>query len=149
MLAIPTPTPVLISTVPSTVIESGGSVSLASTRIMVQSGGTALVPLDCLGIASCNGKLALTAKSTGKPKGKRKSKKTITVTIGSASFSISGDEAKMVKIKLDSTGRKLLGKEHRRLVANLTILELAPSSQDAHVTTVQLLQETADGKAER
>jgi hypothetical protein len=148
MLAIPTPTPVLISTVPSTVIESGGIVSLASTRIMVQSAGTALVPLDCLGIASCNGKLTLTAKSTVRTKhrGKRHSR---AVTIGVASFSIAGDEAKTVKIRLDSTGRKVLSRDHRRLVAGLAILELAPSSQDTQVKTVQLVQEKAHGKAKK
>lgn len=133
-------TPILTSTIPSTVIESGGYVSLASIDIAVRSNGTALVMLDCLGNASCDGKLTLTAKNTLKAKGKRK-KKTITVIIGTVSFSISGDESKTVQIELDPTGRKLLSKGHRRLAARLAILELASSPQDTQTKTVQLVQQ--------
>ena len=136
---LPIATPILTSTIPSTVVESGGYVSLASADIAVRSNGTAIVTLDCLGIASCDGELTLTAKNTLKPKGKRK-KKTITVMIGTVSFSISGDEAKTLQIELDPTGRKLLSKDHRRLAARLAILELAGSPRGTQVTAVQLAQ---------
>ena len=133
-----TSTPILTSMIPSTVIEAGGYTSLASADIAVRSNGTALVTLDCLGIASCDGELTLTAKKTLKPKGK--GKKTIIVTIGTVSFSISGDEAKTVQIKLNATGRKLLSKDHRRLAARLAIRERMSSSQDTEVKTVRLQQ---------
>lgn len=116
-----------------------GSVSLASTNVTVQSNGMALVKLNCLGIGSCHGKLTLTAKGTAKAKD---SKKARAVTIGTVSFTISGDETKTVKIKLDAAGRALLSTDHGRLGASLALLELAPSPENTQMKAVRLVQRT-------
>lgn len=116
-----------------------GSVSLASTNVAVQSNGMALVKLNCLGIESCHGKLTLTARSTAKAKG---SKKARAATIGTVSFTISGEETKMVRIKLDAAGRALLSSDHRRLDASLEVLELAPSPENTQTKAVRLVWRT-------
>ncbi len=120
-----------------------GGISLAATDITVQSDGVALVKLDCLGIASCHGKLTLTAKSSVKGKGAKNARK---VTIGTVSFSIAGDEAKTEKIKLNTAGRALLIADHGHCSANLRILELAPSPKNTQTKTVLLVQQKARGK---
>ncbi len=117
-----------------------GSVSLDSSTIAVQSSDMALVKLNCLGIASCRGKLTLTAKSTVEAKGK---KKTRTVTIGTVSFSVVGDETKTVKLNLNAAGRALLKADHGRCAAHLTILELAPGAANTQTKTVRLVREKA------
>jgi hypothetical protein len=122
-------------------IPATGSVSLASTSVAVQSNGSALVKLNCLGIASCHGKLTLSAKIAAKDKGKKQPART--VKIGTVSFSISGDETKTVKIKLDAAGGALLSADHGRCGASLAILELAPSPENTQTKTVQLLQRKA------
>jgi hypothetical protein len=115
-----------------------GSMSLDGFTITVQSNGVALVKLNCLGIASCHGKLALRAKSTVKAKGKRKTR---TVRLGAVSVSISGDETKTVKVKLDAAGRALLSANHGRLSASLELLELAPSPENTQTQAVHLVGE--------
>lgn len=52
-------------------------------------------------------------------------------------------------VRLDSTCCKLLSKDHRRLVAGLTILELALSPENAQAKAVQLVQEGAHGKTKK
>jgi hypothetical protein len=119
-----------------------GSISLAATSVTVQSNGTALVKLTCLGVAGCRGKLTLRAGT--RSKGRKKARPT---SIGTLSFTIVGDEAKMVKVKLDAAGRALLGADHGRLNASLAILELAPGSANAQTKAVQLVQrKTAKGR---
>jgi hypothetical protein len=121
-----------------------GSVSLASTNVVVQSNGTGLVKLACLGIESCHGKLTLMAKSTAKAKG---SKRARAVTVGTVGFTISGDETRTVKVKLNTFGRALLSTDHGRLSASLALLELAPSPENTQTMTVQLVQpKAAKGK---
>jgi len=110
---------------------------------MVEHGRSALVKLECLGIASCHGKVTLTAKSTVKVSGK----KTRTVVIGTASFSITGDEAKTVKLELDATVRALLKANHGRCSASLEILGLPPGPENTLMKTVRLIQQkNAKGK---
>jgi hypothetical protein len=118
-----------------------GSVSLADTGVMVQGNGVALVKLNCLGIASCRGKLTLTAKIAPKAKGKRKPARTIISTIGTVGFSIAGDETKSVKVNLNAAGRALLKADHGRCSASLAILELAPGASNTQTKTVRLVQE--------
>jgi len=123
-----------------------GGVSLAATNVTVQSNGMALVKLTCLGVSSCRGKLTFTAKSTVKAEGARakgvKGEKARTVTIGTASFSIVGDETKAVNVELDAAGRALLGADHGQLSASLEILGLAPSATNTQAKTVRLVRET-------
>jgi Trypsin len=124
---------------------STGHVSLAGTHITVQSSGVALMKLECIGTETCNGKLTLTAKRTVKAKGKKKGSER-TVTIGTVSFSIPGDETMAVKLELNSTGRALLKADHGRVSASLELLELAPSPENTQTKTVQLVQQKAHGK---
>ncbi len=63
------------------------------------------------------------------------------VTVGSASFSISGDEAKTVEVKLDGTGRDLLSAGHGRLSAHLAIVGLEVAPTQAQSKSVQLVQQ--------
>lgn len=129
--------PVMVPTTspPATV---AGSVSFAATNVMIQGNGMALVKLTCLGIASCHGKLTLTAKIASKTKGKKPAR---TATIGTVGFSITGDETKSVKINLNAAGRALLEADHGHFRANLAILEFAPSPENTQTKTVQLVQE--------
>jgi len=123
-----------------------GSVSLAATSVTVQGNDMALVKLECLGIASCHGKLTLTVKSTAKAKG---SKKARAVMIGTVGFSITGDEIKTVKVELDAAGRALLSTGHGRLSASLALLELAPSPENTRMNTVHLIQRKAHLKTKK
>jgi len=125
-----------------------GHMSLAGTQVTVQSNGVALVKLECVGEATCRGKLTLTAKSTVKAKG-AKGKKARTVTIGTISFSIAGDETKAVKVNLNAAGRGLLKADHGHVSASLAILELAPSPENTQTKTVHLVQQKAHGKAKK
>jgi hypothetical protein len=117
------------------------SVSLDGTRVMVQSNGMALVKLNCLGIASCHGKLTLAAKVTSKAKGKKRRSRA--TTIGTVGFSIAGDETETVKVDLDAAGRTLLKADRGRLSATLTVLKSAPVPAQTHSETVQLMREQA------
>jgi hypothetical protein len=136
------------TTVSNKSVPSGtltGGVALASATVTVRGNGTALVKLECLGIASCHGKLtlsvaakvAVTAKAKGKKRPARK------VRIGTASFSIAGDTTKTVKLRLTAAGRALFSAGHGRLRASLTILELGPGLKNTQMKTVQLVGEKA------
>jgi hypothetical protein len=122
---------------------------LANTSIAVQSNGTAFVRLNCLGIANCRGKLRLRAKSTIEAKGAKGENKARPVSIGTVSFSISGDETKTVKVKLDAAGRALLKADRGHASASLQILELAPGPGNTQTKAVRLVQREAhDGTNE-
>jgi hypothetical protein len=125
-----------------------GHVSLAGTQITVQSDGVAPVKLECVGEATCDGKLTLTARVAVKAKGRRKATRR-TATIGAVSFSITGEETKTVNIKLDAAGRAALSADHGRLSASLAILELAPSPQNTQVKVVRLVQQKAHLKTKK
>jgi hypothetical protein len=116
-----------------------GGASLDGTSVTVQSNDVALVKLNCLGIESCHGKLTLTAKGKASTKTAKKARDARTVTIGTATFSIAGDETKTEKIKLDSAGRALLSADHGRCSASLAILELAQPREHAN-KAVHLVQ---------
>jgi hypothetical protein len=129
-----------------------GYVSLAGTHLTVQSNGVALVKLECVGSADCDGKLTLTARVTVKANGRRKTTKrrvTVrTVTVGTASFSITGDETTAVNLKLDAAGHAALSADHGRLSANLTLLDLAPAA-NTQIKTVQLVQQKAHDRLKK
>ena len=119
-------------------ITAPSSVSLTSTGITVQSGHFSPIELECLGAASCNGKLTLSAKIATKTKGAKKHSRTI--VIGTAAFSIAGDETKTVKLDIGAAGRALLSADHGHLSASLAILELPPSPPSTLTKAVQLIQ---------
>ncbi len=127
--------------------QDKGGLSLTATSVTVQRDGTALVKLECLGIASCRGKLMLTAKVAPEAKGRKKpvgaKTTTTTTTIGTVSFSIAGDETKTVKVDLNAAGRALLNADHGRVDASLQILELAPGPGNTQTKAVRLLQQQA------
>jgi hypothetical protein len=118
-----------------------GGVALAGSTVMVRGGAMALVKLECLGIASCHGKLTLSvaAKVAATAKAKGKKRPARTVRIGSASYSIAGDSTKTVKLHLNAAGRALLVSAHGRLRASLAILELSPGPKNTQTKTVQLV----------
>ena len=127
--------------VPITTATPGTSnVSLANTNITTTRTGKATIKLTCTGTGTCSGKLNLTAKSSTK---KDKKRRAYTVKIGTATYSISGDETKTVKLDIDSAGRALLSADHGHLSARLAILELAPSPENTQTKTVQLVQQKA------
>jgi hypothetical protein len=117
---------------------AAGRVSLVSADIAVQGGRMSVVRLTCYGFALCDGKLTLSAKL---PAGSRAKGRTRTVTVGSASFSVPGDETKTVKIDIDAAGRGLLDADRGRLNASLAILELPPSPENTLMETVRLINQ--------
>jgi len=126
-----------------------GGVSLAATNVTVKGDGVALVQLECLGIASCHGKLTLAAKVAPEAKGKKSAHvKTTTTAIGTAGFSIAGDETKTVKVNLNAAGRALLSTDHGRCSASLAMLELTPGAQNTQGKAVRLVEQKA-AKAKR
>jgi len=133
--------------------QDKGGLSLGGSTIDIQSHGTALVKLECLGIAGCHGKLTLTASDPVKAKGAQakgsKGKKARPVMIGTVGFSVAGDETKTIKLNLNIAGRALLSTDHGRLSASLALLELAPSPENTQTKTVQLVQKKAHGKTKK
>jgi subtilisin family serine protease len=143
--------PITTNTPTTTATPVSASVSLTGTRITTTRGGKARIELTCTGTgtgtATCSGKLILTAKNTAK-----KGKKGETETIGTATFSIPSGKTKTVELKLDGTGRALLGADHGRLGASLTILKLEPEtghSIHTHTESVELVQQKTQGKTKR
>ncbi len=119
-----------------------GSVSLDGSTITVASSGEAAVKLACTGTATCAGKLTLTGKNTTK-----KGKKAKTETIGTATFSIPTGKTATIELDLNAAGRALLGADHGRLSASLTILKSSPAPSQTHAENVRLVQKKAHGKA--
>jgi hypothetical protein len=124
-----------------------GEVTLVSAGIAVESDdGMALVPLKCSGDEDCAGKLTLSG--TRKSNAKRKDVSS-TIMIGATKFEIAAGETVTVKIALNTIGRALLGKAHRRLVADLTVLELAPAPEHTRTTDVRLNKQKTQGNAKK
>jgi hypothetical protein len=119
-------------------LGEGGSVLLNGSNITVQSNGEAVVKLACAGTARCAGKLTLTVKGTPK-----KGKKAKTETIGTATFSIPPNETTSIKVTLSATGKALLGADHGRLGAMLSILKSSPAPSQTHTDSVHLTQQKA------
>ncbi len=121
-----------------------GSVSLDGTTITVQSSGEAQVKLTCAGTGACAGRLTLTYKSTPK-----KGKQAKTEIIGTASLSVPAGKTVTIELKLNTPGRALLGADHGRLSASLTLLKSSPAPSQTHTESVHLVQQKAHGKAKK
>ncbi len=121
-----------------------GSVLLDGSGLAVQSSGEAVVKLACAGTAKCAGKLTLTVKSAAK-----KGKKAKTETIGTATFSILPNETTSIKLTLNAAGKALLGTDHGRLGATLSILKSSPIPSQAHTDSVHLVQQKVHGKTKK
>ncbi len=119
--------------------EKGG-VSLMTSRVMVEHGKTALVKLECLGIAACKGTLTLTATSSAArtSKGKSKRKSVHPRAIGTASFSIEGDEIRTIDVALNQAGRSLVGTVRGSVSVRLELQELAPAAGSKPTVRVRL-----------
>jgi streptogramin lyase len=110
------------------------TVKLDGSNLGVRS-DVATVKLSCSGTATCVGKVTLTVKS--KPK---KGKKAKTEIIGAASFSIPAGETKLIRIKLQATGRALLRTAHGHLGALLKIAKASPIPAKTEIQSVRLLR---------
>ena len=126
-----------MTTAPGTVT---GAVTLDGSSIAVES-GAANVRLSCSGTATCVGKVTLTVKH--KPVRGKKAK---TETIGTASFSILAGNTKLIKVKLNGSGRALLRSAHGRLDATIDIAKSSPSPGKTETQSVHLKQKAAHKK---
>jgi hypothetical protein len=117
-----------------------GSVSLSSSTVMVEHGRTALVKLECLGIAACKGKLTLmvTGAAARMSMGTAKRKSMHPRAIGTASFSIEGDEEKTIDMALNQAGRALIRSVRRSVDVSLELQELAPAAGSKQTVRVGL-----------
>jgi hypothetical protein len=113
-----------------------GTVVLDSLTIEAQSGRAAAVKLTCADVATCAGKLELSATTD-----KGKTRRARTASIGTASFSIAAGEESMIKLTLDRIGRALVSAAHGHLNANLTILRTAPLPSETQTQRVILEQQ--------
>lgn len=117
-----------------------GSVVLDGANIGVENGRKAAVKLTCSDVATCAGKLTLTASATV---GKGKTRHAKTESIGTAGFSIAAGDRATVKVTLDRTGRALLSAAHGRLSAMLTIVRTSPLPDKTQTQRVHLKQQKA------
>jgi len=99
--------------------------------------GAALVKVGCHARVRCRGKLTLTARRVV---GRRGRKVVRIVSIGTVSFSVAGNRATTVKVKLGPLGRALLRAAHGRLRARLLISQLEPAGAGPRASGVQLVQ---------
>ena len=125
---------------------AAGAVVLDGLTLEVQSSHEAAVKLTCSDIATCTGKLTLTAENRA---GKGKEAKAKTETIGTATFSIPAGKTATVEVTLNGTGRALLSTDHGRLSAVLTIVRTAPLPSKTQAQRVHVEQSKAHGKTKR
>lgn len=118
---------------------AAGSVLLDSVTI-VKDGRAASVKLTCSDVATCVGKLTLTASGTS---GKGKKRHANTESIGLAGFSIAAGETAAVQVPLDKTGRALMGAAHGQLSATLTIIRTSPLPNKTQTQRIRLDQPKA------
>jgi len=117
-----------------------GGVMLADPNLEMKRGDRPLVKLECLGYATCRGRLRLAIKAITASNGN--AKRTRTATIGSASFSIPGDTFKTVKLDMNAVGRALLGAARGQLHARLIINELPSSPDSTQTAAVRVVQQS-------
>ena len=145
-IVIPT-TPVTITPTTTTATPNACSVSLASARITVKGASEATIKLTATGTDTCSGKLTLTVKTKGKKGGNQRRSRTM--TIGTATFSILTGRTVNVELRLDAAGRALLGADHGRLSATLTVLKSSPAPSQTHSENVRLVQWKATNARKR
>jgi hypothetical protein len=114
---------------------AAGSVVLDGVTIDVHNRREATVKLTCSDVATCAGKLTLTANATA---GKGRKQHPKDESIGTASFSVAAGTRATVEIALDNTGRALLRAAHGHLSAMLTILRASPHPIETQSQRVHL-----------
>jgi hypothetical protein len=126
--------------------SAAGTVVLDGLTIEVQSSREPAVKLTCSDVATCAGKLTLTASATA---GKGKARHTKIETIGTASFSIAAGDEATIKFTLDKTGSVLLSAAHGHLSATLTIVRAAPLPSKTQTQRVLVERRKAHGKTKK
>ncbi len=111
---------------------------LDGLTIDVQSSREAAVKLTCSDVATCVGKLTLTASATAN---KGKVRRAKAENIGTSGFSIAAGDEETIKFTLDKTGRALFTAAHGHLSATLTILRTAPLPKKTQTQRVELTQQ--------
>jgi hypothetical protein len=115
---------------------TGGRVTLASAKVIVQRNGRAQVELRCISTTVCRGTLKLTLAV--RAKGHRRARTTI--GLGAAAFSLRPGRNTIVKLELSSAGRaRLSAAAHGRLSARLTIVVSSPSPRRTQSHAVELV----------
>ncbi len=115
-------------------VVTSGKVTLLASTVEIENGKGGF-SLGCAGtVPRCSGSLTLTATETFKRNGRKHRR---TVTIGSATFSISAGRAS-VTVALNKTGHKLLEKGHGHLRATLRLRTNAPVTTSGAGQAVQL-----------
>jgi hypothetical protein len=119
--------------------ESVG-VSLSRSTVMIERGTTALVKLECLGTETCRGRLTLVATGAAArmSMGSGKRKRVRPRAIGTASYSVEGDEERKVDVALNQAGKALIRSVRRGVDVNLELQELAPTAGSKHTIRVRL-----------
>lgn len=110
-----------------------GNVTLDGITLKVGNKKDAVAKLGCEGEGSCTGKLTLSARETVTKKGKKSSR---TVTIGTATFSLTAGKTASFTVQINATGRGLLTGAHGHLAAHLQVAEQAPGatfSKEVHL----------------
>lgn len=115
--------------------EAAGSVVMDGLVIGVDNNREAAVKLTCSDIATCAGKLTLTAISVA---GRGRARRARTESIGTASFSIAAGEQATVKFALDKAGRALLSAANGHLSVALTIVRITPLPHKTQMRRVRL-----------
>ena len=126
--------------------EATGNISLNGSTITVRGGSEATVKLTCTGTGTCSGKLTLTARGAT---GKGKTKHTKMEAIGTVTFSVPADKTATMRLTLNAFGRALLGADHGRLSASLTVVKSSPVPSQTYTDKVHLVREKSRSKVKR
>jgi hypothetical protein len=108
-----------------------GTLKLPRTAAVAKNGKASLA-LSCSG-GPCSGRLALTIATKKKAKGKAR---TVTTTIGGASYSLAARQSKTIAVKLTGAARKLLAAPGSKLAATLTATSSRGTKSSAKLTLV-------------
>lgn len=107
-----------------------GKLKLPKAATVAKNGKVAL-KLTCAG-GTCSGKLALTIATKKKVKGKTK---TVTTTIGKATYSLAAGKSKTVTVKLSAAAKKLLAAAPgHKLAAKIVVTPATGSKSTAKLT---------------
>ena len=111
--------------------------TLASARVFVRNGITALVKLRCVGTAACHGRFTIAAgrRRAGKGKGARGP----ATQIAAARFMIAAGQTESVRATLTETGRRMLAGDGGRLAARVVLTQTGPGSSRVRLGGVRLI----------
>lgn len=131
--------PAKLTPPPAPVVKKGEATAAAKATV---KGGKALIALTCSG-GPCKGKLKLVYKIKTKVKhGKRTKAKTVKLTIGTASFTLTAGGKKTVRVKLTQKGASYLAKAGKHGIA----VELSGSDVKARSLTLKTAAKAKQGK---